>query len=55
MFLCTDLGLNPIEIIRLYGLRFKIEFSFKQAVRTLGAYGYHFWMRTMDKIGSRSS
>ncbi len=54
VFLCTDLGLNPIEIIRLYGLRFKIEFSFKQAVRTLGAYGYHFWMRTMDKIGSRS-
>ena len=54
VFLCTDLTLNPIEIIRLYGLRFKIEFSFKQAVRTLGAYGYHFWMRTMDKIGSRS-
>ena len=54
VFLCTDLGLNPIQIIRLYGLRFKIEFSFKQAVRTLGAYGYHFWMRTMDKIPSRS-
>ena len=54
VFLCTDLCLNPIEIIRLYGLRFKIELSFKQAVRTLGAYGYHFWMRTMDKIGSRS-
>jgi len=54
VFLSTDLGLNPIEIIRLYGLRFKIEFSFKQAVRTLGAYGYHFWMMTMDKIASRS-
>ena len=54
VFLCTDLSLHPIEIIRLYGLRFKIELSFKQAVRTLGAYGYHFWMRTMDKIGSRS-
>ena len=54
VFLCTDLNLNPIEIIRLYGLRFKIEISFKQAVRTLGAYGYHFWMKTMDKIGARS-
>ncbi len=54
VFLCTDLDLNSIEIIRLYGLRFKIEFSFKQAVRTLGAYGYHFWMMTMDQIGSRS-
>jgi len=54
VFLCTDLCLNPVEIIRLYGLRFKIELSFKQAVRTLGAYGYHFWMRTMHKIGPRS-
>jgi hypothetical protein len=54
VFLCTDLSLNPIKIIRLYGLRFKIEISFKQAVCTLGAYGYHFWMKTMDKIGSRS-
>jgi hypothetical protein len=54
VFLCTDLGLNPVEIIRLYGLRFKIEFSFKQAIRTLGAYGYHFWMRTMKPIGARS-
>ena len=54
VFLCTDLALNPIQIIRLYGLRFKIEVSFKQAIRTLGAYSYHFWMRSMDKIGSRS-
>ena len=54
IFLCTDLGLNPIEIIRLYGLRFKIELSFKQAVRTIGVYAYHFWMATMDCIRSRS-
>ena len=54
IFLCTDLNLNPVEIIRLYGLRFKIELSFKQAVRTLGAYSYHFWMSTMNKIAARS-
>jgi hypothetical protein len=54
IFLCTDLNLNPIEIIRIYGLRFKIELSFKQAVRTLGAYSYHFWMSTMNKIAARS-
>ena len=50
IFLCTDLMMPAIDIIRLYGLRFKIELSFKQALRVLGVYAYHFWMRTMDKI-----
>jgi hypothetical protein len=31
----NDLALPPIEVIRLYGLRFKIELSFKKAVRVL--------------------
>jgi DDE superfamily endonuclease len=54
IFLCTDLNLHPIEVIRLYGLRFKIELSFKQAVRTIGVYAYHFWMANMDSIRRRS-
>src|ERR1700681_4366014 len=29
------------------GLRFKIECSFKQAVRQIGSFSYHFWMKDM--------
>jgi hypothetical protein len=55
LLLSTDLALNPIDVIRLYGIRFKIELSFKQALRVVGVYAYHFWMMTMKPRSSRRS
>src|ERR1700719_4247565 len=53
LLMATDLALTAADIIHLYGLRFKIEHSFKQAVRLIGAFAYHFWMMDM-KIGRAS-
>lgn len=50
LLMCTDTSLNAIDIIGIYGLRFKIEHSFKQAVRVIGSFSYHFWMREMKPI-----
>jgi len=38
MLLCTDRELGVEDIIRLYGLRFKIELGFKQASQVVGAF-----------------
>ena len=47
ILMTTDLSLSPLDVIAIYGYRFKIEVSFKQAIHTLGTYAYHFWMMAM--------
>ena len=54
LLMCTDLSLDAIEVVRLYGLRFKIEHSFKQAVHLIGTFAYHFWMRDMKPLRRRN-
>lgn len=50
LLMSTDLALDPMIILQLYGFRFKIEASFRQAVHTIGTYAYHFWMMDMVRI-----
>jgi len=54
LLMSTDTSLSAIEIIRLYGLRFKIEHGFKQAVRVIGSFSYHFWMKKMKPLRRRN-
>jgi len=54
LLMSTDTSLSAIEIIRLYGLRFKIEHGFKQAVRVVGSFSYHFWMKEMRPLHRRN-
>jgi hypothetical protein len=48
ILMSTDLTLDPLDVIVLYGYRFKIEAGFRQAVQVLGAYAYHFWMAPLS-------
>jgi hypothetical protein len=54
VLLSSDTALDPLQVIALYGYRFKIEVAFRQALHTLGSYAYHFWMLMMTPISRRS-
>jgi hypothetical protein len=54
ILMTTQILLHPLDIIRIYGYRFKIEVSFKQALHTLGTYAYHFWLKAMPPRRKKS-
>lgn len=50
ILLCTDLQLDPVDIIILYAYRYKIELNFRHALHVIGVYAYHFWMAAMTPL-----
>jgi hypothetical protein len=54
LLMTTDLTLCPLDVIRIYGLRFKIEHMFRQAVCLIGSLSYHFWMMEMTPLRYRN-
>ena len=54
IFLCADTTLDGIEVVHIYGVRFKIEETFKHAVHSVGSWCYHFWMAGVKPLKRRS-
>lgn len=50
MLLASDVTMDPLDVIILYGYRFKIELGFRHAVHVVGSYAYHFWMMAMTPL-----
>jgi hypothetical protein len=49
ILMCSDLSLQPEEIISIYCLRFKIETSFDEQKNDVGSFAYHFWTSALPK------
>ena len=47
---CNNALLTPEKIIELYGLRFKIECSFREFKQVISGFAYRFWTKAMPKL-----
>ena len=55
ILMCSDLNIDPLNIIRAYSYRFKIEVSFKVMKHLIGSFGYHFWTFAWPKLGNKTT
>jgi len=51
ILMSSDLDLAATEIITMYSYRFKIEVMFLALKHLLGAFCYHFWTKSLPKLG----
>jgi hypothetical protein len=45
ILMCSDLELDPVQIVRIYSYRAKIETMFLVIKHLIGAFSYHFWTK----------
>jgi hypothetical protein len=50
VLMCSDLHLDPLEIIKIYSYRTKIEVMFLFLKQILGGFAYRFWSKTCPKV-----
>jgi len=50
ILVCTNVSFTPLQMLRLYGYRFKIEVTFRTLKQVLCAFGYHFWSVFAPKL-----
>jgi hypothetical protein len=48
ILLSSDVTLSGPEVVATYGLRFKIEVTFRTLVHLLGGFAYRFWTKSME-------
>ena len=51
----SDLSLEPVEMIRLYTRRSKIEVLFWTLTQVIGAFGYRFWSKALPKLNKNKA
>jgi len=53
VLICSDLTLDPIEILKLYSLRSRIETMFSVLKNIIGGLSYHFWCKCLEPQSRR--
>jgi hypothetical protein len=49
ILMSSDISLEGEQMIRAYGMRFKIEVMFKELKNELGGFRYHFWSKKLPR------
>ena len=50
VLMCSDINLSPLDVLRGYGLRSKIETAFLVLKHIIGGFRYRFWTKFQDAL-----